>query len=41
MEYVPRAANNVSMAELIELASRVEKGVPLNPELDQAMKRPR
>lgn len=36
-EYVPRTANNVSMAELIESAERVEKGVPLTPELDQAL----
>ncbi len=36
-EYVPRAANNVSMGELIESAERVEKGVPLTPELDQAL----
>ncbi len=36
-EYVPRAANNVSMDELIESAERVEKGVPLTAELDQAL----
>lgn len=36
-EYVPRAANNVSVEELIESAERVEKGVPLSPELDQAL----
>ena len=36
-EYVPRIANNVSMEELIESAERVEKGVPLTPELDQAL----
>lgn len=36
-EYVPRAANNVSLEELIESAERVEKGVPLTPELDQAL----
>lgn len=35
--YEPRAANNVSMAELIESAQRVEQGVPLTPELDQAL----
>ena len=35
--YVPRAANNVSMEELIESAERVENGVPLTPELDQAL----
>jgi serine/threonine-protein kinase HipA len=36
-EYVPRLVNNVSMEELIESAGRVEKGVPLTPELDQAL----
>jgi len=36
-EYVPRFANNVSMEELIESAERVEKGIPLTPELDQAL----
>jgi len=36
-EYVPRTANNVSMEELIASAERVEKGVPLTPELDQAL----
>jgi len=36
-EYVPRSANNVTMEELIESAERVEKGVPLTPELDQAL----
>ncbi len=36
-EYVPRTANHVSMEELIESAERVEKGVPLTPELDQAL----
>jgi serine/threonine-protein kinase HipA len=36
-EYVPRIANSVSMEELIESAERVEKGVPLTPELDQAL----
>ncbi|MBU2454258.1 MAG: type II toxin-antitoxin system HipA family toxin, partial [Proteobacteria bacterium] len=36
-EFVPRIANNVSMEELIESAERVEKGVPLTPELDQAL----
>jgi serine/threonine-protein kinase HipA len=35
--YEPRAANNVSMEELTESAERVEKGVPLTPELDQAL----
>lgn len=36
-EYVPRVANSVGMEELIESAERVEKGVPLTPELDQAL----
>lgn len=36
-EYVPRSANNVSMEELIESVERVEKGIPLTPELDQAL----
>lgn len=36
-EYAPRTANNVSMEELIESAERVEKGMPLTPELDQAL----
>lgn len=36
-EYVPRNVNNVSMEELIASAQRVEKGVPLTPELDQAL----
>ncbi len=36
-EYVPRTVNNVNMEELIESADRVENGVPLTPELDQAL----
>ncbi|MCP4118714.1 MAG: type II toxin-antitoxin system HipA family toxin [Desulfobacteraceae bacterium] len=36
-EYVPRTVNSVSMEELIQSAERVEKGVPLTPELDQAL----
>ncbi len=36
-EYVPRTAANVNIEELIESAERVEKGVALTPELDQAM----
>jgi serine/threonine-protein kinase HipA len=36
-EYVPRSVANVSMDELVESADRVEKGVPLTPELDQAL----
>ncbi|WP_336778346.1 type II toxin-antitoxin system HipA family toxin [Pantoea sp. USHLN256] len=36
-DYIPRAAENVSLPELLESADRVEKGVPLTPELDQAL----
>ncbi|MGD9161827.1 MAG: type II toxin-antitoxin system HipA family toxin [Desulfobacteraceae bacterium] len=36
-EYVPRTAHNVCMEELIESAERVEKGMLLTPELDQAL----
>lgn len=36
-EYVPRAGNNARLEELLESAVRVEKGVPLTPELDQAL----
>ncbi|SDI01117.1 type II toxin-antitoxin system HipA family toxin [Nitrosomonas sp. Nm132] len=36
-EYVPRFAYNVNMEELIDSAERVEKGVPLTLELDQAL----
>ena len=36
-EYAPRLAANVSLGELMESAERVEKGVPLTPELDQAL----
>jgi serine/threonine-protein kinase HipA len=36
-EYISRAAKNVSMEELIESAERVEKGIPLTSELDQAL----
>jgi serine/threonine-protein kinase HipA len=36
-EYVPRLANNVNLEELLESAERVEKGVSLTPELDQAL----
>ena len=35
--YVPRTTHNVSMEELIESSERVEKGIPLTPELDQAL----
>lgn len=36
-EYMPRIINNVTMEELIASAERVEKGVPLTPELDLAL----
>lgn len=36
-EYVPRSANHATLEELLESADRVEKGVPLTPELDQAL----
>jgi len=38
-EYVPRTAMNVSLDELVRSAERVEKGLPLSPELDQALLR--
>lgn len=36
-EYVPRQAKNASLEELINSAERVEQGIPLSPELDQAL----
>ena len=36
-EYVLRTADNVSMEALMASAERVEKGLPLTPELDQAL----
>ena len=36
-EYIPRAANNVGLAELLESAARVEQGITLTPELDNAL----
>ncbi len=36
-EYVPRLSANVPLDELQASAERVEKGVPLTPELDQAL----
>ena len=36
-EYVPRTADNPSIEELIESAERVEQGILLTPELDQAL----
>lgn len=36
-EYIPRSPVNVSMEELLYSAERVEKGIPLTTELDQAL----
>lgn len=36
-EYVPRLASSVTLEELLASAERVEKGVPLTPELDWAL----
>ncbi len=35
--YEPRSATNVALEELLDSAARVEKGVPLTPELDIAL----
>lgn len=36
-EYVPRLAGKATLDELLASADRVEKGLPLSPELDQAL----
>ena len=36
-EYVPRSSAQASLEELVQSAERVEKGLPLSPELDQAL----
>jgi serine/threonine-protein kinase HipA len=36
-EFVPRTANNARLEDLLDSAERVEKGVPLTAELDQAL----
>lgn len=36
-EYIPRSSQNACLEELLESAQRVEKGIPLSPELDQAL----
>lgn len=36
-EYVPRVTNNINLEELVESAERVERGIPLTLELDQAL----
>ncbi len=35
--YVPREANNVSLEDITESVERVERGIPLNYELDQVL----
>lgn len=35
--YVPRGAQAATLEELFNAAEKVEKGIPLNPELDQAL----
>lgn len=36
-EYIPRSTQNASLEELLESAQRVEKGIPLSADLDQAL----
>lgn len=36
-KYVPRFPKNANLEELLQSAERVEKGIPLTPELDQAL----
>lgn len=36
-EYVPRSPVNATLEELLDSAERIEKGIPLTPELDQAL----
>lgn len=36
-EYVPRSAQSAGLEELLQSAERVDKGIPLTPELDQAL----
>ena len=36
-EYEPRTSVNTSLDDLVQSAERVEKGLPLSPELDQAL----
>lgn len=36
-EYVPRFASNATLEELLHSAERVEQGIPLTPELDEAL----
>jgi serine/threonine-protein kinase HipA len=37
IEYVPRAMEHATLDELADSAERVEKGIPLSPELDRAL----
>ncbi len=37
-EYVPRSNDNATLEELLSAAELVEKGIPLTPELDQALR---
>lgn len=37
-EYIPRSAQSASLEELLQSAERVDKGIPLTPELDQALR---
>jgi serine/threonine-protein kinase HipA len=36
-EYIPRSVSNVPLEELLDSAERVERGIPLTPELDHAL----
>ncbi|KGE03801.1 HipA domain-containing protein [Pseudohaliea rubra DSM 19751] len=36
-EYVPRGAEAASLEQLVQAADRIEQGMPLSPELDQAL----
>jgi serine/threonine-protein kinase HipA len=36
-DYIPRSYNNASIEELLDSIDRVEQGLPLSPELDQAL----
>jgi len=36
-EYIPRSPRNAALEDLLESAKRVEQGIPLTPELDQAL----
>lgn len=36
-EYIPRSAQNAKLEELLQSAERVQNGIPLSPDLDQAL----